>query len=595
MRSVAGAEACVRIHLRLLVVGRARWLAAVGSCCCRPAMRAGRRVEARRAVPARRGAARASLALPARGSTARPRSRSTRPSSSPPTACLGRAGDRGSASRRCCSLDALGRCARWRQRGAPPCERRDRAVHRSRTRSYLGGLSGGLLALWSRVFGVEPSSARGRERLAGAGARRRVPDRALSRADGAAARSAGSSLARVGAAQRASASVAEATLLPLASAIVLIWDPHRPVPFALLGGTYLLVNFGFNRLAQLARGDAPARASSSRRSTAPRTRSARRSRRRSSCRRSCARPRARCRRRRGSRRWCRIGGERRALRARAAARDRGARPSAQREALAAWREARWLEACSTRSARSARAPGRCRSSCTARRVGALVAESADARRVRRRTSCACSTPSRGQAAAAVENARLYALANVDGLTGLYCRRYFDIRVAEEIERARRFGTSFALVMLDLDDFKRLNDTLGHLAGDRALREVAADRRRPAARRRSGGALRRRGAGVPAAAHLAGRRARGRRAHPRRGRRPPHRRGEPLAHHRLARRGRLDRVGRRRSVEPGRARRRRALPRQGRGQEPRRDRPRQLRAHAVARAGPPPPRLAAQCV
>ncbi len=78
-----------------------------------------------------------------------------------------------------------------------------------------------------------------------------------------------------------------------------------------------------------------------------------------------------------------------------------------------------------------------------------------------------------QAAAAVENARLYALANVDGLTGLYCRRYLDVRIADEIERARRFGTSFALVMADLDDFKRLNDTLGHVVGDRALREVAS--------------------------------------------------------------------------------------------------------------------------
>jgi two-component system, cell cycle response regulator len=105
-------------------------------------------------------------------------------------------------------------------------------------------------------------------------------------------------------------------------------------------------------------------------------------------------------------------------------------------------------------------------------VGALVARSQEPHAfgpAERRLLDAIS----GQAATAVENARLYALANIDGLTGLYCRRYFEIRIAEEIERARRFDSSFALVMLDLDDFKRLNDSLGHLVGDRALREVAA--------------------------------------------------------------------------------------------------------------------------
>jgi diguanylate cyclase (GGDEF)-like protein len=79
----------------------------------------------------------------------------------------------------------------------------------------------------------------------------------------------------------------------------------------------------------------------------------------------------------------------------------------------------------------------------------------------------------GKAAAALENARLYSLANVDGLTGLYCRRYFDQRLAEEIERARRFGAGFSLLLLDLDDFKLINDTFGHPAGDRVLREAAA--------------------------------------------------------------------------------------------------------------------------
>ena len=78
----------------------------------------------------------------------------------------------------------------------------------------------------------------------------------------------------------------------------------------------------------------------------------------------------------------------------------------------------------------------------------------------------------GQAASAIENARLHALANFDGLTGLHCRRYFDTRLLDEIERARRFDVSFCVVLLDLDDFKKLNDSRGHLAGDRALREVA---------------------------------------------------------------------------------------------------------------------------
>jgi diguanylate cyclase (GGDEF)-like protein len=78
----------------------------------------------------------------------------------------------------------------------------------------------------------------------------------------------------------------------------------------------------------------------------------------------------------------------------------------------------------------------------------------------------------GQAAVAIQNARLYELANVDGLTGLYVRRYFDSRLREELLRAARFGGGFALLLVDLDDFKRLNDTFGHPVGDRVLRETA---------------------------------------------------------------------------------------------------------------------------
>ncbi|MEK6607769.1 MAG: sensor domain-containing diguanylate cyclase, partial [Myxococcota bacterium] len=77
-----------------------------------------------------------------------------------------------------------------------------------------------------------------------------------------------------------------------------------------------------------------------------------------------------------------------------------------------------------------------------------------------------------QASMAIQNARLYELATVDGLTGLYTRRYFDTRLTEELARSRRFGTAFSLVILDLDDFKRVNDTFGHPAGDRVLREAA---------------------------------------------------------------------------------------------------------------------------
>lgn len=77
-----------------------------------------------------------------------------------------------------------------------------------------------------------------------------------------------------------------------------------------------------------------------------------------------------------------------------------------------------------------------------------------------------------QIAAALQNAHLYELAMVDGLTGLFVRRYFDARIDEEIERSRRYATPFSVVMMDVDDFKKLNDTYGHLVGDRVLRAIA---------------------------------------------------------------------------------------------------------------------------
>ncbi len=61
----------------------------------------------------------------------------------------------------------------------------------------------------------------------------------------------------------------------------------------------------------------------------------------------------------------------------------------------------------------------------------------------------------------------------DGLTGLLGRRHFRQRFEEEVERAIRRGTQLAFLMVDIDDFKRVNDTYGHLVGDVVLREVAA--------------------------------------------------------------------------------------------------------------------------
>ncbi|MEZ5415225.1 MAG: GGDEF domain-containing response regulator [Opitutaceae bacterium] len=64
------------------------------------------------------------------------------------------------------------------------------------------------------------------------------------------------------------------------------------------------------------------------------------------------------------------------------------------------------------------------------------------------------------------------LATHDALTGLLNRRVFEQTLAEEVERARRFGRGFGLILCDIDHFKRVNDTHGHPAGDEVLREVA---------------------------------------------------------------------------------------------------------------------------
>jgi diguanylate cyclase (GGDEF)-like protein len=80
-------------------------------------------------------------------------------------------------------------------------------------------------------------------------------------------------------------------------------------------------------------------------------------------------------------------------------------------------------------------------------------------------------------ATAIQNAyyvdRVKQLAYLDGLTGIFNRRYFEMRIAEEIDRARRFDSGMAVIMVDIDQFKRLNDEFGHLLGDEVLRQVSS--------------------------------------------------------------------------------------------------------------------------
>ncbi len=69
--------------------------------------------------------------------------------------------------------------------------------------------------------------------------------------------------------------------------------------------------------------------------------------------------------------------------------------------------------------------------------------------------------------------RMNTMANVDRLTGLFNRRFFDNQIAFEVERAARYGHAVSLVMIDIDHFKKVNDSLGHQKGDEVLAAVGA--------------------------------------------------------------------------------------------------------------------------
>ena len=86
----------------------------------------------------------------------------------------------------------------------------------------------------------------------------------------------------------------------------------------------------------------------------------------------------------------------------------------------------------------------------------------------------CSSP-------AIDRARLKRLALFDDLTMALAHRYLYPKLVEELERSRRSGAEMSVLLMDLDHFKRVNDTHGHAAGDAALRQFA-DRVRASVRR-----------------------------------------------------------------------------------------------------------------
>lgn len=77
-----------------------------------------------------------------------------------------------------------------------------------------------------------------------------------------------------------------------------------------------------------------------------------------------------------------------------------------------------------------------------------------------------------QVAVAIENSHLYQKSITDSLTGLYHHEHFKATLKDEIDRANKYKHTLSLVMLDIDLFKKVNDTYGHLVGDMAIKRIA---------------------------------------------------------------------------------------------------------------------------
>lgn len=70
------------------------------------------------------------------------------------------------------------------------------------------------------------------------------------------------------------------------------------------------------------------------------------------------------------------------------------------------------------------------------------------------------------------NKKLQSLSNTDSLTGVFNRRYLDTIIRREVQNVERYDTSFSIILLDIDNFKKINDTFGHNNGDVVLKKIA---------------------------------------------------------------------------------------------------------------------------
>jgi len=108
-------------------------------------------------------------------------------------------------------------------------------------------------------------------------------------------------------------------------------------------------------------------------------------------------------------------------------------------------------------------------------VGAVLADNIYAQAGVRRSDIRALRDVANLAALAIERARLYEkmkrLAEIDGLTGLLNRRMYEAKLASLLEQSVRSGQPLSLILLDIDNFKPINDRYGHLAGDDVLRRV----------------------------------------------------------------------------------------------------------------------------